>query len=151
MHEQSSINQAAIGATLHCLAGCSIGEILGLIIGTVAAMDNLHTAIISTALAFVFGFSLSMLPLIRRGVSLKAAASVVLAADTLSITAMEITDNSVMLLIPGAMDATLINPLFWISMTVSLFVAFWAAFPVNRYLLNRGKGHALIHNIGGHA
>lgn len=134
----------AFSATLHCLTGCAIGEIIGLIIGTMVGLDNLTTIVISIALAFIFGYSLSLLPLVKI-MSFTSAAMLVLAADTLSITTMEIIDNSVMAVIPGAMGAGLVNPLFWAAMAVSMIAAFIAAFPVNYYLLRRGRGHALIH------
>ncbi|MBP2391686.1 DUF4396 domain-containing protein [Aeromicrobium fastidiosum] len=139
------VNSMAASATLHCLTGCAIGEILGLMIGTAAGLSNGVTIVISVALAFVFGFSLSSLPLLKAGLGVGAALSVVLAADTLSIATMEVVDNLVMAVIPGAMDAGLVNVLFWVGMMISLTVAFFAAYPVNRYLLQRGKGHALTH------
>lgn len=132
-------------ATLHCLTGCAIGEILGLVIGAIAGFDNLTTVILAIALSFVFGYGLSILPLVRSGLALRVAFLTVLAADTLSIATMEIVDNTVMLLIPGGMNAGLVNPIFWIGMPISLTVAFFAAYPVNLYLLKRGKGHALVH------
>jgi hypothetical protein len=139
------LNSMAAAATLHCLTGCAIGEIIGLIIGTAAGLGNAATIAISVGLAFVFGFLLSSLPLLRAGLTVAATLSVVVAADTLSIATMEVVDNLVMALIPGAMDAGLVNALFWIGMMISLTVAFFAAYPVNRYLLQRGKGHALTH------
>lgn len=139
----------AVSATLHCLTGCAIGEIAGLIIGTAAGLGNLPTIAISIALAFVFGYSLSTLPLLRSGLPLRTALTVVLAADTLSILTMEIVDNAVVAVIPGAMDAGLVNVVFWVSMMLSLAVAFAAAVPVNAYLLQRGKGHALTHQYHG--
>jgi len=139
------LNQMAAGATLHCITGCAIGEIVGLIVGTIAGLDNFQTIILATGLAFLFGYSLSTLPLVKSGMTLKAALSIVLLADTLSIATMEVVDNLVMAVIPGAMNAGLVNPIFWMSMMISLTVAFFAAFPVNRFLLSRGKGHALIH------
>ncbi|NRQ51741.1 DUF4396 domain-containing protein [Aeromicrobium sp. YC3-14] len=139
----------AASATLHCLTGCAIGEILGLMIGTAAGLSNGVTIVISVALAFVFGFSLSSLPLVKAGLGVGAALSVVLAADTLSIATMEAVDNLVMAVIPGAMDAGLVNVLFWVGMMIALTVAFFAAYPVNRVLLQRGKGHALTHEYHG--
>jgi hypothetical protein len=133
----------AASATLHCLTGCAIGEVFGLIIGTAFGLGNGATTLIAIALAFVFGFSLSTLPLVKIGMTLTAALSIVVAADTLSITTMEIVDNAVMYVIPGAMHASLVDPLFWISMSISLAVAFFAALPVNIYLLKKNKGHAL--------
>lgn len=143
-HEMSSRNMA-INATLHCLTGCSIGEILGMIIGAVAGLSNLSTIVLSTVLAFLFGYALSILPLLRSGLSLKRTLLLVLAADTISILAMELADNTVMAVVPGAMNATLVNPVFWLTMPVALFAGFIVAVPVNQYLLERGKGHALVH------
>ena len=142
-------NAMAISATLHCLTGCAIGEILGLMIGTALGLGNLATIAVAIGLAFVFGYSLSTLPLLRAGLGLGAALTVVLAADTLSIATMEIVDNLVMAVIPGAMEAGLVNPVFWLSMMLALTVAFFAAWPVNRHLLSRGKGHALTHGFHG--
>ena len=144
-----STNAMAISATLHCLTGCAIGEILGLMIGTALGLGNLATIAIAVALAFLFGYALSTLPLLRAGLGLGAALSVVLAADTLSIATMELVDNLVMAAIPGAMEAGLVNPVFWLSMMLALTAAFFAAWPVNRYLLARGKGHALTHGFHG--
>jgi uncharacterized protein DUF4396 len=135
----------AVSATLHCLTGCAIGEIAGLVIGTAAGLGNGWTIAVSVALAFVFGYSLSSMPLVKAGLGLRAALSVVLAADTLSIGTMEVVDNVVMAVIPGAMNAGLVNAVFWIGMMISLVAAFFAAYPVNRHLLQRGKGHALTH------
>jgi hypothetical protein len=141
----NSITSLARSATLHCLTGCAIGEIIGLIIGTAIGLDMASTVVLAVVLAFIFGYSLSALPLIQSGVALGAAFSTVFAADTLSIISMEVVDNLVMSLIPGGMNAGLDNPIFWIGMTVALTVAFFAAYPVNLYLLKRGKGHALVH------
>lgn len=157
MHEHTShehhgsINSMAVSATLHCLTGCAIGEVLGLILGAAFDLSNGITTLIAVALAFVFGFGLSTLPLVKVGMGFGAALSIVIAADTLSITTMEIVDNAVMYAIPGAMHATLVDPLFWISMPIALTVAFFAALPVNKYLLNKNKGHALTMNaLGSH-
>lgn len=135
----------AASATLHCLTGCAIGEILGLIIGTAIGLSIGWTIALAVSLAFLFGYTLSTLPLVKAGLGFWAALSIVLAADTLSIATMEVVDNAVMAAIPGAMDSGLVNPLFWIGMMIALTAAFFAAFPVNRYLLQRGKGHALTH------
>lgn len=143
-HEHLGINAMAANATLHCLTGCAIGEVAGLILGTALGLSNGLTIFISIVLAFVFGFSLSTLPLLKIGLKFFAALSVVFAADTLSIATMEVADNAVMALVPGAMNATLVNPLLWITMPISLLVAYFAAYPVNRYLLTKGKGHALV-------
>src|SRR5690349_15454390 len=148
-HGMGDTTRMAISATLHCLTGCAIGEIAGLIIGTAAGLGNAPTIAISIALAFLFGYSLSTMPLLRSGLAPRTALTVVLAADTLSILTMEIVDNAVVAVIPGAMNAGLVNVTFWVSMMLSLVVAFVAAVPVNRYLLQRGKGHALTHNYHG--
>lgn len=148
-HHSGGMNEMAVSATLHCLTGCAIGEVLGLIIGTAFNLSNGLTILLAIALAFVFGFSISTLPLVKRGIAFTAALSVVAAADTLSIATMELVDNLVMVVIPGAIHATLIDPLFWISMPVSLIAAFFVALPVNRHLLSRGKGHALTMNLLG--
>jgi hypothetical protein len=143
------VNRMAVSATLHCLTGCAIGEIAGLVIGTAAGLSNAVTIAISITLAFLFGYALSTLPLLKSGLALGTALGVVLAADTLSIGTMEVVDNLVMAVIPGAMDAGLVNVVFWLGMMIALTVAFFAAWPVNRYLLQRGKGHALTHGYHG--
>ncbi|WP_372736650.1 DUF4396 domain-containing protein [Nocardioides sp.] len=149
-HDQhASTNAMAASATLHCLTGCAIGEILGLMIGTAIGLATLPTIALAIALAFLFGYALSTLPLLKTGLGFAAALSIVLAADTLSILTMEITDNAVMAIIPGAMDAGLVNPIYWVGMAIALSAAFVAAYPVNRYLLQRGKGHALTHEFHG--
>ncbi len=137
----------AISATLHCLTGCAIGEVLGLVIGTAFGLGTLVTILLAVVLAFVFGFALSTLPLVKAGIGFVAALSVVAAADTLSIATMEVVDNLVIFAIPGALHAGIVSPLFWISMPVALIVAFFAALPVNKYLLKRNKGHALTMNV----
>jgi hypothetical protein len=148
---QGSLNRTALSATLHCLTGCAIGEVLGMVIGTAFGWGKLATIAIAVVLAFVFGYSLTMLPLLRSGLAFAAAAPLALASDTLSIAVMEIVDNTVMLLVPGALDAGLADLLFWGSLAFSLVVAFWAAFPLNRWLIARGKGHAVVHAHHGHA
>lgn len=149
-HQIASLNATAASATLHCLTGCALGEIIGLIIGTVLGWTTLQTVVLAIVLAFVFGFSLSTLPLRKAGLGFLAALSVVFAADTLSIATMEVVDNAVMAIIPGAMTAGLVNPIFWIAMPISLAAAYLAAYPVNRYLLSKGRGHALIMKYHGH-
>ena len=144
-HGSGSVNAMAVSATLHCLTGCAIGEIAGLMIGTAIGLGSAATIVLAIGLAFLFGYTLSTLPLLRAGLGVGAALSVVLAADTLSIATMEIVDNAVMALIPGAMDAGLVNVVFWVGMMIALTAAFVAAYPFNRYLLQRGKGHALTH------
>jgi len=135
----------AANATLHCLTGCALGEIAGLLIGTALGLSTVVTIALAFGLAFLFGYALSTLPLVKAGLGFFAALSVVFAADSLSILIMEITDNLVMAVIPGAMDAGLVNPVFWIGMMIALAAAFVAAFPLNRYLIDKGKGHALTH------
>lgn len=142
--EPAKLSNLAASATLHCLTGCAIGEVLGLVIGTALGLSSVVTIALAVSLAFLFGFALSTVPLLKIGVGFTAALSVVVAADTLSIATMELVDNAVMALIPGAMDAGLVNPLFWVSMPLALAAAYVAAYPVNRYLLSRGKGHALL-------
>lgn len=139
-----SLNKMAASATLHCLIGCAIGEVSGLVIGTAFGLDMVTTMVLAITLAFVFGFGLSARPLVGVGMSVPAALSIVIPADVLSITVMEIVDNAVMALIPGAMSGGLMNPVFWLAMPVALALAYVAAFPVNRYLLTHGRGHALI-------
>jgi hypothetical protein len=141
----SSLNRLAFSATAHCLTGCAIGEVLGMVIGTALGWGNVSTIVLAVVLAFFFGYSLTMLPLLRSGLALSTVLPLAFASDTLSITIMEIVDNLIMVLIPGAMDAGLTNPLFWGSLAFSLAVAFVAAFPVNRWLIARGKGHAVVH------
>ncbi len=138
-------NTLAADATLHCLTGCAIGEIVGLMVGTALGLSNAITIVLAVGLAFLFGYALSTVPLTQAGLGFFAALSVVFAADTLSIAVMEIVDNLVMAIIPGAMDGGLVNPIFWLGMMIALTVAFIAAFPVNRYLIDKGKGHALTH------
>jgi hypothetical protein len=135
-------------ATLHCLTGCAIGEVLGMVIGTAAGLHDLATVILSIALAFVFGYGLTMRGVLRAGVGLRAAvraALAALAADTVSIAVMELTDNAVILAVPGAMDAGLGAVLFWAALGFSLVVAFVVTLPLNRWLISRGKGHAALH------
>jgi hypothetical protein len=138
-------NALAANATLHCLTGCALGEVIGLMVGTALGLSAVATIALAVGLAFLFGYALSTLPLISAGLGFWAALSVVFAADTLSIATMEVVDNLVMAAIPGAMDAGLVNPVFWIAMIIALTAAFVVAFPVNRYLIDKGKGHALTH------
>jgi hypothetical protein len=132
---------------VHCLTGCGIGEVLGLVIATALGWGNVASITIAVVLAFAFGYSLTLVPLLRAGISLRRAAGLALAADTLSIIVMELVDNAVVLVIPGAMDAGLNNVLFWASLGLALGLAFLAAFPVNRWLIARGKGHAVVHQL----
>ena len=140
----TSLNRTAWSATLHCLTGCAIGEVLGMVIGTALGWGNGATIALAVVLAFFFGYLLTLRPLLR-SMSFASAAKLALAADTASITIMEIVDNAIMLAIPGAMDAGLGSLLFWGSLAFALAVAAVAAFPVNRWLIARGKGHAVVH------
>ena len=142
---EQSLNRVAFSATVHCLTGCAIGEVLGMIIGTSLGWSDFETIALAVVLAFFFGYSLTMIPLLRGGLALTAAIPVALAADTISIAIMEIVDNAIMLMIPGAMEAGLTNVLFWGSLTVALLIAGAFAFPANRYLIRRGRGHAVVH------
>jgi hypothetical protein len=146
----SSMRQLAFSATLHCLTGCAIGEVLGMVIGTGLGWDDVPTILLSVVLAFLFGYSLTLRPLLASGLAFAAAARLALAADTLSITVMEIVDNAIMLVIPGAMEAGPRSALFWGSLGVALGIAFVAAFPVNYWLIRRGRGHAVVHQHHGH-
>ena len=137
--------KTAISATLHCLTGCAIGEVLGMVIGTALGWSNLATIVLSIALAFLFGYSLTMSPVLRAGVALTAAISVALAADTVSIAVMEIVDNAFIVAVPGALDAGLGDWLFWLSLAASLAIAFVVTVPVNKAMIERGKGHAVVH------
>jgi len=132
-------------ATLHCLTGCVIGEVLGMVIGTALDLHNAATVALSIGLAFVFGYSLTMRGVLHAGVTLRTAVTTALAADTVSIAVMEIVDNGVVVAVPGAMDAGLSSVLFWGSLLASLAVAFVVTTPVNRWLIARGKGHAVVH------
>jgi hypothetical protein len=146
MHgHNDSLNRLAFSATAHCLTGCAIGEVLGMVIGTALGWGNVATIALAVALAFFFGYSLTMLPLLRSGMALGAVLPLAFASDTLSITVMEIVDNLIMLAVPGAMEAGPTSLLFWGSLAFALLVAGAAAFPVNRYLIARGKGHAVVH------
>ena len=137
--------QMAAQATLHCLTGCAIGEVLGMVIGTAAGLSNAATVVLSIALAFAFGYALTMRGVLRGGLPLARAAKVALAADTVSIAVMEVVDNAVVLAVPGAMDAGLTSALFWGSLIGSLVIAFVVTTPVNRWMIARGKGHAVVH------
>jgi Domain of unknown function (DUF4396) len=143
--EPKSLNSLAFSATVHCLTGCAIGEVLGMVIGTALEWSDLATIALSVVLAFFFGYLLTSLPLLRSGMALSAVIPLALASDTISITIMEIVDNAIMLLIPGAMEATLTDIGFWAALAAALVIAGMAAFPANRWLLARGKGHAVVH------
>ena len=141
-----SLNRLALQATVHCLTGCAIGEVLGMVIGTGIGLGVVQTIALAVALAFLFGYSLTLVPLIRSGMARPRALRLAFAADTLSITVMEIVDNAIMLVIPGAMHAGPTSLLFWASMAAALLIAGVAAYPVNRWLIARGRGHAVIHS-----
>jgi len=143
--DRRALTRTALSATVHCLTGCAIGEVLGMVIGTASRLGNWTTVLLSVVLAFFFGYSLTMLPLLRSGLGLKTAVALAFASDTASIGLMEIVDNLIMLVIPGAMEAGLGSLLFWGSLIASLVIAGAAAFPLNRWLISRGMGHAVIH------
>jgi hypothetical protein len=145
-----SLNRSAFQATTHCLTGCAIGEVLGMIVATAFGWGNAASIAISVALAFPFGYSFTLGPVLRANVPLRRAVRLALASDTLSITTMELADNAFILFVPGAIAAGLDDALFWWSLGVSLLVAFVAAFPVNRWLIARGRGHAVVHDLHGH-
>ncbi|WP_406156564.1 DUF4396 domain-containing protein [Streptomyces sp. NBC_00882] len=140
----------AVQATLHCLTGCAIGEVLGMIIGTALGWGNLPTTVLAIILAFVFGYSLTLRGALKGGLDFRAAVQVALAADTLSIAVMELIDNGVIALWPDAMDAELADLLFWASLAISLAIAFVVTVPVNKWMIGRGKGHAVVHQHHGH-
>jgi hypothetical protein len=140
-----SLNRVALMATIHCLTGCAIGEVAGMVIGTALGWGNAQTIILAVVLAFTTGYAFTMIPLLRAGMALKRALRLALASDTISVSIMEIVDNLIMLVIPGAMDAKLSEPLFWGSLFFALAVAGVAAYPANRWLIARGKGHAVVH------
>jgi hypothetical protein len=145
-----ALDGVALSATLHCLTGCAIGETLGMVIGTALGWSEWETVALAVGLAFFFGYALTSLPLLRAGMTLAAIVPIALAADTVSIAIMEIVDNAIMLAIPGAMEAGLTNVLFWGSLSVALVVAGMVAFPFNRWLIARGRGHAVVHETGIH-
>ena len=140
-----TLNRLAASATTHCLIGCGIGEVLGFVVGTWRGWGNAATMVLAILLAYVFGYALTLGPLLRNGIALRRAVALTFVADTLSITVMELVDNAVILVVPGAIDATLGDALFWASLALSLAVAWVAAFPVNRWLIRRGSGHAVVH------
>jgi predicted neutral ceramidase superfamily lipid hydrolase len=145
-----SLNRVAFSATAHCLTGCAIGEIVGLAIATALDWGNLASIALAVALAFLFGYSLTLLPVLRAGVPLPSALPLAFASDTASISVMEAVDNAFILIVPGAMEATLAQALFWWSLLVGLVIAFFFAYPLNRWLIARGKGHAVVHAHHGH-
>lgn len=137
----------AASATLHCLTGCAIGEVLGMVIGTGLGMPTWGTVVLSVALAFFFGYLLTIRSVLRAGLALAAALSLALAADTLSIAVMEVVDNVVMVLVPGAMNAGATTLLFWVALALSLAIAFVVTLPVNKWMIGRGRGHAVVHEM----
>ena len=145
-----ALNRLAASATTHCLTGCAFGEVLGLAIATVLGWSNLPSILLAVVLAFFFGYSFTAVPLLRAGLTLRTVIALALAADTFSIVVMEIVDNAIVLAVPGAMDAGLGDALFWGSLAFALAVAWVAAFPVNRWLIARGRGHAVVHTHHGH-
>ena len=146
----ASLNRLAFSATLHCLTGCAIGEILGLVIATALGWGNGASIAVAVVLAFVFGYSFTLVPLVRAGIAFATALGLALASDTLSIAVMEIVDNGVILAVPGAMDAGLADFLFWGTLLFSLVVAFVVTTPVNKWMISRGRGHAVVHAHHGH-
>jgi Domain of unknown function (DUF4396) len=150
LHDTASLNRSAFQATTHCLTGCAIGEVLGMVIATALGWGDAASIAISVVLAFLFGYSLTLGPVLRANVPFRRAAALTFASDTLSITVMEIVDNAFILIVPGAIDAGLGDALFWWSLGVSLLIAFVAAFPVNRWLIARGRGHAVVHELHAH-
>lgn len=149
-HDHGSATNIALSATLHCLTGCAIGEIAGMAVGTALGLSNLTTIVLAIVLAFVFGYSLTSLPLLRAGMALSVVAPIALASDTLSIATMEVVDNAIVVAIPGAINAGLGDLLFWGSLSFALVVAGAFALPVNAWLIARGKGHTAVHETGIH-
>jgi Domain of unknown function (DUF4396) len=149
-HPQPASWAVAAQATLHCLTGCAIGEVAGMVIGTALDWHNAATVVLSIVLAFVFGYALTMRGVLRAGVGFRAALRVAFAADTVSIALMELLDNAVIIAVPGAMNAGLTSPLFWGSLAFSLVVAFVLTTPVNRWMISRGRGHAVVHHHHAH-
>jgi hypothetical protein len=148
--EGRALTGVAVSATLHCLTGCAIGEVTGVAIGTALGWGDIETIVLAIGLAFLFGYALTSLPLLRAGLALGAVIPIALASDTFSIAVMEIVDNAILLVIPGAMEAGLADVLFWGSLSFALFIAFLAALPVNRWLISKGKGHVAVHETGIH-
>ncbi len=145
--EGASLNALAFSATVHCLTGCAIGEVLGMVIGTALGFSDLGTIALAVGLAFLFGYSFTIVPLLRSGLALATVVPIALAADTVSITVMEIVDNLIMVAVPGAMDAGLDSILFWGALAFALLVAGLIALPINRWLIARGRGHAVVHGM----
>jgi uncharacterized protein DUF4396 len=148
--EGAALTAVAISATLHCLTGCAIGEVTGVAIGTAIGLSNAATIVLAIVLAFLFGYTLTSLPLLRAGLALGAVIPIAFASDTLSILTMEVVDNAIIVVIPGAMEAGLDSLLFWGSLAFALVIAGAVAMPVNRWLIARGKGHVAVHETGIH-
>jgi hypothetical protein len=146
-HAQADLTRTAVQATLHCLTGCAIGEVLGMVIATALGLANLPSIVLAIALAFVFGFGLTILSVRRAGIPFRRALSLAFASDTISIAVMELVDNAFILFVPGALAAGLGDGLFWWSLAASLAVAFLLTVPVNRALIARGRGHAVVHAL----
>ena len=144
-HGTTSLNRTAFMATVHCLTGCTIGEVIGMVVGTALGWSNWPTVALAVVLAFFFGYAMTLWPLRRAGMAWDTALGLAFASDTLSMATMELVDNALMVIIPGAMDAGLADPLFWGSLALAMVVAGLIAFPVNRWLIGQGKGHALVH------
>ena len=149
-HGGRALNRTAFQATAHCLTGCAIGEILGMVIATALGWGNAASIALAIALAFFFGYALTLIPVLRAGIPRRRAVRLAFASDTLSIATMEVVDNGFILLVPGAMAAGLDDRLFWLSLAASLVIAFVATFPVNRWLIARGRGHAVVHQLHAH-
>ena len=149
-HGRTSLSRTAFLATAHCLTGCAIGEILGLVIATALGWGDVASIALAVGLAFTFGYALTLIPLVRAGIPRRRAVRLAVASDTLSITTMELVDNAFILLVPGAMAAGIGDSLFWLSLGASLVIAFVATFPVNRWLIARGRGHAVVHELHAH-
>ena len=148
--EGAALTGIAVSATLHCLTGCAIGEVAGMAIGTALGFSDLGTIVLAVALAFLFGYALTSLPLLRAGLALSAVIPIALASDTISIATMEVVDNVIMVVVPGAMEAGLGDILFWGALSFALAVAFVLTVPINRALIARGKGHTAVHETGIH-
>jgi hypothetical protein len=148
--EGRALSALALSATLHCLTGCAIGEVVGMVVGTALGLSDWATVGLAVVFAFLFGYTLTSLPLLRAGLALGAVVPIALATDTVSIAIMEIVDNALIVMIPGALDAGLGDLLFWGSLSTSLVIAGVCAYPVNRWLISRGKGHAVVHQSGHH-
>lgn len=144
------LTRAAVQATVHCLTGCAIGEVLGMVLATALSWGNALSIAVSTVLAFFFGYLLTLGPVLRAGVPFRRALGLAFASDTVSIAVMEIVDNGFILLVPGAIAAGLADGLFWWSLAVGLAIAFVIAVPVNRWLIARGRGHAVVHELHAH-